>query len=249
MTAELVVFAVGAYLIAGAIKGTIGLGMPMAAISLFAQASGDTRLAIALVIVPTVLTNAWQCWRCGQLLATLQRFRVLAVTMLVSISIASFVATKLTAPAVTLSLGIATTLFAVLSLLRDWPPLAKRFDRKAQWIAGVSSGVMGGVAGVWAPPVVVYLTALRVDKDTFVRASGVLFFIGGCVLAINYGVNGLLTRNQALAGALLVVPAILGYALGERLRTYLSGSVFRKVVLVFFLVMGLNLIRRGLVGA
>lgn len=245
MNGELIAVAIAAYVIAGFIKGTIGIGLPTAAITLFAQASGDARLAISLVIVPMIVLNAWQCWRSGDIVATLLRFKLLAVLMSISIFIAAFGASQMPTPMITLILGLAISLFAATSLWRDWPAMPARLDRVAQVFTGLVCGVMGGVSGVWAPPLVIYLTALRVDKDTFVRATGVLLFLGSAILGASYALNDLLTLRNASLGLLLVVPALLGYVLGEKLRTRLSGPVFRKTVLLFFLLMGLNLVRRS----
>jgi len=104
---------------------------------------------------------------------------------------------------------------------------------------------MGGIAGIWAPPIVAYLSARRVDKESFVRIVGVLLFVGSTVLALGYWRAGILTAPIATYGLLLVVPAMLGFTLGERLREKLSNAIFRKAVLWLFLLMGLNLIRKG----
>ena len=106
-------------------------------------------------------------------------------------------------------------------------------------------GRSADLAGIWAPPIVVYLSAIRLDKDDFVRATGLLLALGSVVLAVSYAGNGLLNAPQALLGLGLVLPALLGYSLGERLRARLDGNGFRRAVLVFFLVMGLNLLRRA----
>lgn len=246
MIDSLVVVAIAVYVIAGFVKGTVGIGLPAAAISLFAQASGDTRLAIALVIVPMVVLNAWQCWRANQVLQVLRRYRVLCVVMVLSIGVASLGAVHLSTSAVTLFLGLVITLFAATSLWREWPELPRRWDRAAQVVTGLVCGVLGGVSGVWAPPLVVYLSALRVDKEAFVAATGVFLLFGSVVIALSYSANGLLSAKQAGVGALLVMPALLGYWWGERLRERLSGPGFRRALLIVFLLIGLNLVRRAL---
>ena len=244
---ELVVTAVAVYLLAGAIKGTIGIGLPTAAVSLMAQAS-DVRAAIALVVVPMIVLNAWQVHRSGDALGTWRRFRVLALVMTVGIGAVALFADRVPTPVVTLVLGVVITLFAAVSLARELPRIPARLDRGAQALAGVAAGAMGGIAGVWAPPIIVYLNGIGLDKDGFVRATGLLLTLGSAILAASYAANGLLDAPHALAGLALVAPALAGFALGERLRSRLSGEGFRRAVLLFFLLMGLNLVRRALVG-
>jgi len=50
------------YLVAGIVKGMLGIGFPTAAVSLMAQVT-DARTAITLVIMPMLVTNIWQVYR------------------------------------------------------------------------------------------------------------------------------------------------------------------------------------------
>ncbi len=243
----LALVAVGVYLLAGTVKGTLGIGLPTAAVSLMAQAS-DTRTAIALVIVPMICLNGWQVYRSGRTLETWRRFRTLALVTTAGIALVALFAARVPAPVVTAVLGAAITLFALVSLARELPRIPARLDVPAQWIVGVTASLMGGIAGIWAPPIIVYLNGIGLGKDDFVRATGLLLVLGSTVLGASYAANGLLDPRQALAGLALVVPALAGFALGERLRARLSGEGFRRAVLLFFLVMGLNLVRRALTG-
>jgi len=101
--------------------------------------------------------------------------------MLVSIGCAAFGASRMSTPLVTLILGVSISLFAATSLWREWPILPTRFDRHAQIITGVVCGVLGGLTAVWAPPIVIYLSALRLDKDAFVRTCWVTPWGRSCV--------------------------------------------------------------------
>ena len=63
---ELVAIAIGVFLLAGIIKGLIGIGLPTAAVGMLSQVI-DPRVAIALMVFPSLLSNAWQVWRMGDL--------------------------------------------------------------------------------------------------------------------------------------------------------------------------------------
>jgi hypothetical protein len=49
----------GAFLIAGAVKGVIGLGLPTVSLGLLTVAL-DLQTAMALLVVPSLVTNLWQ---------------------------------------------------------------------------------------------------------------------------------------------------------------------------------------------
>jgi len=240
------------YALAGSVKGLLGLGLPTLAVGLTAQFL-DTREAIALVICPMLAANAWQVWRSAAPLAlvrrTGRRLRPLVLTMLGFIALVSLLAPRVPTAWVTASLGIVVTLFAATSLWREPPPLPARLDTAAQLLTGTVAGILGGVAGIWAPPIVVYLGARRLEREDFVETVGVLLFGGCVVLLAGYLASGLLTPAVALSSLWLIPPAIAGYTLGERFRKRLSGPRFRTLVLAFFLVMGLNLVRRALEGS
>jgi len=239
------------YLCAGAVKGLLGIGLPTLAVGLMAQFV-DAREAIALVIVPMLVANAWQVMRSGDVLALVRRtwkhYRPLVLSMLVVLGVVSLLAPGVSAVAVTGALGLVVTLFAATSLWREPPPLPDRLDAPAQLLAGTSAGIIGGIAGVWAPPIIVYLGARRLEREAFVQTVGVLLFAGALVLCIGYAISGLLPAETAARSLLLIPPAIVGFTIGERFRQRLSGPRFRTLVLGFFLIMGLNLLRRALTG-
>ena len=237
--------AVAIYLLAGLVKGTIGIGLPTAGISLTAQIT-DARTAIALVIIPMLLTNVWQVWRSRTNIDRAIQYWPLAITMAVGIVAFSVVAPKISIGLVTLMLGVTVLVFSIVSLTREIPALPSKFETPAQLIAGVTAGAMGGITGVWAPPIVIYMSAARVDKTTFVAVVGVLLMLGSLTLAISYSSVGLITRGQAIASAMLVIPSIIGFSVGERIRERLDEALFKRLVLWFFLLMGLNLIRKSL---
>ncbi|OOV89244.1 hypothetical protein MF4836_33950, partial [Pseudomonas sp. MF4836] len=63
---------VGTFLLAGMIKGVIGLGLPTIAMGLLGMAMAPTQAA-ALLIIPATLTNLWQLAFGGHLRGLLER--------------------------------------------------------------------------------------------------------------------------------------------------------------------------------
>jgi uncharacterized membrane protein YfcA len=232
------------YFLAGSVKGTLGIGLPTTAVSLMAQVS-DARTAIAIVIIPMAITNAWQVYRSTDVVLVWRRYWPLAVCMMVFIAIFSQVAVAIPARTLTFFLGVIVTLFAAVNLWRQPPLLARRYDLPAQVITGSIAGIMGGITGVWAPPVIAYLSASRLDKEQFVSTIGLLLLLGSLVLCVGYWRVGIIQAEIAHLSIIMLVPAMLGFAFGEQLRQRLSGDRFRIFVLLFFLVMGLNLMRRA----
>ena len=59
MIEPLLIFIAAAFLLAGFVKGVIGLGLPTVSMGLLAVTMPPSR-ALAIVIVPAVVTNIWQ---------------------------------------------------------------------------------------------------------------------------------------------------------------------------------------------
>lgn len=245
-TTALLLIALVVYLLAGTVKGVVGIGLPTAAIGMMSQLI-QPGTAIALVIIPMIVTNIWQVYRCGQVRSSIRRYWRFMLSLAVVISVSSRFATQVSQSALMLVMGITIVIFSLDTLWRKPWVLPASYDRITQYLAGIAGGVMGGFAGIWSPPMVGYLLAIGVDRDEFVRALGLLILVGSVFLGIGYWQTGLLSVEIAKASVFVTVAALLGFVIGERIRRRLDAARFKKLVLVLFIVMGLNLIRRALV--
>ena len=231
------------FIFAGSIKGLVGVGMPTAAVSVFAQIA-DPRLAIALMLVPGLALNVWQVARSGQFVQTAKRVWPLAILMMAGIWYFARYAAGLPLDALLIGVGIVILVFVITSVLKP-PYLPARYELPAQLGFGGLSGVMGGLTGIWSPAIVTYLLSRQVDRNHYLAATGILIFLGSAMLMLGYWQGGILTTDLAWQSALMVIPAMIGFAVGEWLRNKLGGEQFRYMVLFVFFLMGLNLIRRG----
>ncbi|MDP4991097.1 MAG: sulfite exporter TauE/SafE family protein [Marivita lacus] len=242
---ELLAIGAVVFVIAGSVKGMVGIGLPTAAISMLTMVI-DPRTAIALGLVPIVVSNAWQVWSMGDIRGAFQRYWVFALALGVSVFVTVLLSAEVSDRVIFLALGLSIVSFAVLNLRFTMPRLPDRFDKLGQLGFGTAGGILGGLSGVWVAPVIMYMSARQVPKDEFVRAVGLLLLIGGVPFALAYVQQGFLTPELGALSVALVVPTLLGFSLGARLRSRLSNEKFRKLVLYVFLLLGLNLLRRGL---
>ncbi|MGF1477213.1 MAG: sulfite exporter TauE/SafE family protein [Geminicoccaceae bacterium] len=238
------VFAACVFLLAGTIKGMIGIGLPTASVTLLTQIT-DPRTAIALVVFPVMIANAWQVIRTGQVLQSAQTYGLFAVMLMITLLATTRVVASASPAVLLLALGLVIALFAATSLVVQPPALPDGLDKPAQFVAGTLAGFMGAFTAIWSPPMVIYFLARRLEKDEFVRASGFLIFLGSLPLAAGYWAGGLMSGPTALTSLAMVVPALIGFQVGEMIRSRLNTERFRTVVLVIFFLMGLNLIRKA----
>lgn len=234
-----------AFLVAGTIKGAVGIGLPTASIGIMTQAI-DPRVAIALVVFPIIVANFWQVLRMGETMRTVRDYWLMAASLMIVLWLTTSVTATVSQTTLMMIVGSVIIIFAITSLALSPPVLPDRFNRIGQVLAGVAAGALGGLTSIWSPPLVTYFLARRLDKDEFIRASGLLIFLGSLPLCIGFWHEGLLDGPNALLSAAMVVPALTGFQIGEVLRRKIRADRFQTLVLVIFLLMGLNIIRKAL---
>ena len=91
-----------------------------------------------------------------------------------------------------------------------------------------------------------YLVALKLEKDDFVTTIGLLFIVASATLYATLASVGVLTFENGLASLVAAFPVMAGVFLGARLRSRIHQKAFERVLMVVLVLIGLNLIRRGL---
>lgn len=229
---------------AGFVKGAVGFAMPLIMISAFSSFLSPD-LALAGLILPTLITNISQAFRNGwrvawQAAKDYHRYLIGTVVFII-----------LSSPFVHLipqyilrgALGVLITGFALLQLTGVKLSLPLNYRAAAEWIGGIIGGLYGGVSGIWGPPLIVYLLAIDAPKKETVQVQGVVFLIGAVVLTSAHLQSGLLNAVTVPFSAALVVPAFIGLGLGYLVQDRLDQKRFRRWTQVLLLLTGLNLSR------
>ena len=243
----LLAFLAFSFLVAGTVKGAAGIGLPTMAMGL-STLMIDPRAAVALILVPMITSNAWQVYRSGDILRACRTYLPFAIALMSFVLITVLITSTASDTLLLATLGVAMLIFVTVSVTKWAPRIPSERDNAAQFVAGAIAGIMGGLTSVWAPPLAVYLAARRTTKDEFVRACGLLIFLGSLPLAYGYLRLGNLTSGLFWTSTALLVPTFAGFALGEHIRGFMSETTFRRMLLVLFTLMGLNLIRRAVMG-
>ena len=231
----------GIFFLAGTVKGTLGIGLPTAAITLMTLFL-DPKLALPLVVLPIVITNLQQFLSMPEWWQVLCRYWRVALTLPTTLFVTTLFTTQLDSNQIQLVIGLSICTFCVTTYTMPNPNIPQRWDGVAQLLAGSISGILGGLTSIWSPPMLVYLISKRVKKDEFITATGILLFSGCLPLALGFTLNGLLTLEVATQSLAMVLPTMLGFWVGARLRKHLSGPLFRNVVLAAFLVAGIRMV-------
>lgn len=229
------------FLLAGAVKGVIGLGLPSVSLGILTAAI-DLPTAMALLLAPSFVTNLWQGVVGGRLRDILVRTWPFLLAATVTIPIGALALSRLNLSWLAALLGVLLALYSGLSLAGYRASIAPKSETWAGPAFGITNGVLTGMTGSFVVPGVMYLQAIGLPRDALVQAMGVLFTLSTVMLGIVLGGNNLLTAQLGWVSLLAVVPAIGGMVAGQKLRKLLSEQLFRKVFFVSLLVLGLYII-------
>ena len=230
---------------AGWIKGIIGLALPIIGLSLLAMIF-PIHLALAVMVLPIVISNVWQAFRTPDCLSQARRFWPVILALTVTMLASSTLVSSLDDHALRIIIGAVLVVVGTANLLSDRFVLPQRYERPAGIIAGLLSGVFGGISTIWGPPLLTYLISLRLTKDVFIGAVGFIWLAGTLPFLIAFIANGVLNGGTFPISAVACIPALAGMWFGEKLRHRLDEHLYRRILLVAIVLMGMNLMRTGL---
>jgi uncharacterized membrane protein YfcA len=238
-TALLVLIFLGASIV----KGFLGIGLPAASMAFLTLMMPPTE-AIPLLWLSIFATNSLQFARAPRKLDIAREYWLFALAIMVCIFVTAMFIQDYPTALLTVAIGAAMVLFSLNLLLG----IKLNIGPGKGWHAvfGSVSGILGGISSIWSPTVAMYLVARDVDKERFIGATGFLFLAGVLPLGAGQIVAGILTLPVFVKSVFALAVVLVGFRIGEMLRSHVSQEFFRKAVLIAFLLMGLRLIANGL---
>ncbi len=234
-----------ALMLGGFVKGAIGVGLPVVAIAVLSNFL-PVPLLLAIVVIPILMTNLWQAIDAGNLQRPLARFWPMTLCLLVLIWFSARLVVELNPRILYALIGTSVLLFVLSSYFRLAWNVSPSAERWAGPLAGSLGGFLGGISAIWGPPMMIYFVMLRLPKEDYIQAVGLVWFIASIPLVIAYARYGILTAETALLSGLACIPGFIGLAIGQALRKYINQQAFTKLLLLFLFLVSLNLLRRAI---
>lgn len=245
MTPTVMVLSALALFAGGAVKGLVGIGIPLVSLSLLSLFLPLAE-AVVLLPVPIIVANVWQSIVTPHFVPAIRRFWPLVLAMFIGTVAGGHVLAVLDAASLNLLVGTLVVLFTLSSFMHPELRLPARFERGVGVAAGAVGGFMGGISALFGPPIILYLTSLRLDRETFVGVISSIYLCSAVGLLIVFGSVGVMSQAQFVESAVASVPLMLGVWAGQRYRGGIREGVFRKLLLVVVLGVGVRLIVLGL---
>jgi uncharacterized protein len=225
------------FALAGTVKGVIGLGLPTVSLALLTLAF-DLTTAMALLLIPSFMTNLWQGAVGGNSRLIWSRLWLFFLIATATIWIGSRALAHVDHVKLSAVLGLSLIAYAAIALAGVRLSVPAAHERWIGPLAASFNGILAGMTGSFVVPGVMFMQAIGLPRDALIQAMGVLFTLSTLGLAIALGGHGLLNAELGIASAAGLVPAIGGMVVGQKVRARLSDSAFRKTFFSATLVLG-----------
>ncbi len=228
-------------LLAGTVKGVIGMGLPTVTLALL-TAFYDLTFAMTIMLMPSLLTNLWQALAGPGNAALVKMLWPFWLSAAATIWLGVWCLTIIEISWLSALLGLLLALYAIQGLAGFKLQIDKTRLSVLNPTLGGLNGLLTGMTGSSVFPGVLYLQALGLPRNHFIKAMGMLFSLSTLALAIAMGQHQLLQTDTLVMSMSGVLPALAGMMLGQRLRDQLPDAVFRTVFFVAVLFVALYIL-------
>ena len=236
---------IATFFAAGIVKGVTGMGLPAVAMGVLGSLLSPLAAAV-LLLVPSFVTNVWQLLSGPQFGMLIRRLWTMMLTIVIGTVVGSMMLTGGDTKLTTVGLGIALISYAAYTLLAKPLHVPPRWKPWLSPVIGLVTGLLTGATGVFVIPAVPYIQSLDLERDDLVQALGLSFTVSTIALAIGLFWHGAAPVGNLLTSTLAVIPALLGMAVGQVIRTRISPQLFRRLFLIFLLLLGFRMTLHGL---
>ena len=231
-------------LLAGAAKGFLGLGITFVAAPILTLFISIPEM-VTLLALPILLSNIWQALAGGHIRDSWRRMWRLILCLGVGTAIGTQLLFGVDGAILFAVLGALVAALAIVGLVGFKLRISRRWEGIAGPVFGFAAGIVGGMTTMFGPIVTAYAAHLDLDKDRLVAATALIYVASGGFLVGALTMQGAMTGSAFVTSSLATLPVLAGTALGDRLRRRSGETVFTKILLIFLLLLGLNMLRQA----
>jgi uncharacterized protein len=242
--ASVIAVLVCSLIVAGLLKGTIGVGMPVVALPLLSLVI-DIKSATMLLSMPLIFSNLPQALEGGKTGQCLMQLMPVLLGMIPGLFLGVRVLLALDANVAKIIAGLALIGVGGVTLLAPKLRLQSRLVLPAGVTFGFFGGILGGIAAMAGPLVFIFLLAKGLRGQAFTKEASLYLVVSAGLLAIFLTASREFSWLDVSVSMAAMLPVALGMYVGQHMRDKIAPETFRKLVLIAVIAAGADLLRHG----
>jgi uncharacterized protein len=226
--ASVIAAVVCSLIVAGLLKGIIGVGMPV--------------VALPLLSLFIDLPQALEGGKTGRCLIQLMP---VILGMIPGLFLGVQVLLALDANVAKTIAGLVVMGVGGVTLLAPKLQLQPRLVLPTGITFGFFSGILGGIAAMPGPLVFIFLLAEGLRGKAFTKQASLYLVVSAGLLAILLTASRQFSWLDVSVSTAAMLPVVLGMYVGQHMRDKIAPETFKKLVLIAVIAAGAELLRHG----
>ena len=241
LPAELIIYVAFVYILAGFVKGVVGVGLPTISLALLAVVLG-LKDAMLILLVPSLITNLIQALTGGRLYKLTKRLWI----FLLSLCLLTWFSTGMLVIAdgnlLTIGLGLVLLMYCASYFFKMKIPVPGKNEKWLSPLMGALTGVSTGLTGTFVVPGTLYLQSMQLNRHSLVQSMGLSGSVATISLAASLGERGAFSQYLLIISCAMIIPALIGMGLGTKVRSKIDEVLFRRLFFVSLSAIGVWII-------
>ncbi len=232
-------------IVAGLLKGMIGVGMPVVALPLLSLFV-DIKSAAMLLSMPLIFSNLPQALEGGKTGQSLMQLMPVILGMIPGLFLGVQVLLRIDTNIAEIIAGLVIIGVGGVTLLAPKLQLQSRLVLPAGITFGFFGGILGGIAAMAGPLVFIFLLAKGLRGRAFTKEASLYLVVSAGLLAILLTASTQFSWIDVSISAAAMLPVALGMYVGQHMRDRIAPETFKNLVLIAVIAAGAELLRQGL---
>ena len=238
---ELIMYVFFVYILAGFVKGVVGVGLPTISLAMLAIFLG-LKDAMLILLAPSLITNLVQALAGGRLYELTKRLWPFLLSLFLMTWFSTGVLVAANGNLLKIGLGIILLLYCASYFSQVQIPKPSKKEKWLSPLMGGLTGVTTGLTGTFVVPGVLYLQRMELNRNALVQAMGLSGSVATISLGVSLGGRGVLSNELLFISSCMVIPALLGMVLGNIVRSKIDEGLFRKLFFFSLSAIGMGIV-------
>ena len=241
LSVELIIYIFFVYILAGFVKGVVGVGLPTISLALLAIFLG-MKEAMLTLLAPSLITNIVQALVGGRLYELTKRLWLFLLSLFFLTWFSTGVLVASDSNLLKIGLGIILLLYCASYFSQHKIPKPGKNEKWLNPLMGGLTGITTGLTGTFVVPAVLYLQSMGLNRNALVQAMGLSGSVATISLGVSLGGRDVLSNELLFISSSMVIPALIGMALGNIVRSKIDEDLFRKFFFFSLSAIGMGIV-------